>query len=183
MSINWNIPRSSLFYSTRNIFTATFNNPVLGKYSFNVSGNENVQILELKKNSVYLIERMSAGGNIPEETYFSAQEVNPELILKRSISRERIYPRPIPILNYVDGAEIVAWVISNKKTDFLTATFTGLLRQTALLNGETSISISINLSIYEISNTQFYSRFSGREGIQIGEQVSGGDLPSCDCNQ
>lgn len=180
MSINWNIPRSALFYPTKTIFTAVFNDPIPGKYSFNRAENTNVQLIELKKNSVYLIERMSAGGNIPEETYFSAQEINPELILKRSISKERVYPLPIPVLNFVDGAEIVAWVISNKKQDYLTATFTGLLRQTALLNGENSITISINLSIYEISNTDFYSKFSGREGSQIGSQVSSGDIPGCE---
>lgn len=179
MSISWTIPRSSQFIPTKNIFTATFNNPVLGKYSFDVPANKNVELIEMKKNAVYLIERLSVGGNVGEEEYFSALEIPPELILKKSISEERVYPRPIPVLNYCDGAEVVAWVLSAKRKDYLTCTISGLLRQTAVLNGVPSISLSISFSIYEITNTNFYARFAGREGIKVGEQVSGGPLPDC----
>lgn len=179
MSINWTIPRSSQFIPTKNIFTANFNNPIIGKYSFDVPANKNIELIEMKKNSVYLIERLSVGGNIGEEDYFSALEIPPELILKKSISGERVYPRPIPVLNYCDGAEVVAWVLSAKMKDVLTCTLSGLLRQTAALNGVIAINLSVSFSIYEITNTKFYARFSGREGPKVGEQVSGGTVPDC----
>jgi hypothetical protein len=183
MSINFDIPRSSIFHSSNNIFTANFNNPEIGKYSFLIPQNTDQPVIELKKNAVYLIERISIGGDIGEEIYFQSLEIVPELILKRSISKERIYPKPLPVLNYADGSEITAWIISNKKNDILTITMNGLLRQTALLNGVLSIKISASLSIYEITNTSFFNRFSGREGDDIGKQVSSGDIDIVDCSK
>jgi hypothetical protein len=179
MSVNWTIPKSSVFISTKNIVIANFNIPVVGKYSFDVPANRNIPIVEMKKNSVYLIERLSIGGNVGEEEYFSALENAPELIIKKSISNERVYPRPLPVLNYADGAEVVAWVASNKKDDILVFDCVGLLRQTAVLNGVPSISLSVSFGLYEISNTEFYKRFTGREGVAVGRQVGGGSLPTC----
>jgi hypothetical protein len=179
MSISWNIPKNSQFVPINTIFTAQFNIPIAGKYSFSIPANSDRQLIEMKKNSVYLIERISIGGTIGEENYFSALDVVPEFILKKSISGERIYPKPLPIVNYCDGAEIVAWVLSAKSGDFLTGTLQGSLIQTAELNGLSEIKISIALTVYEITNTAFYSRFIDREGLSIGKQVTGGDYPDC----
>jgi hypothetical protein len=173
MSIGYTIPHSSFYHPTSNIFTAVFNNPTLGKYNFDNANNKNVPIIELTPGSVYLIERISLAGSIAQEAYLQSIETIPIIRLKRGKSQEIIYKRDIPIVNYIDNQEMVAWIYSQKSGDFLTADVYGILTQIAETIEVTEIKININLSIYQIRDQQFINKFLGAIGSEAGNQVTG----------
>jgi len=182
MSITYQIPHSAKYYSTSNTFTAAFNVPVLGKYSFsNVAGNELQSVIQMPYNSVLLIERCTIGGNISEGNFLDAINTLPQFTLYRRIDNQIVYPRSQPVNNYVDNKEIVAWVFAEKQQkgfagpvvpDELLITFTGLLDQTAALVGVTTIKIFVNFAIYIIQDTRFYKQFRDKIGGDVGKQVS-----------
>jgi len=173
MSISYTIPHSSFYHPTSNIFTAVFNVPTLGKYNFDIPANKNVPILELTPGSVYLIERISLAGSIPQENYLSSIFTIPIIRLKRGKSQEIIYKRDIPIVNYIDNQDIVAWIYSQKSKDWLTADIYGILNQIAETVEITEIKLNINFSIYQIRDQQFINKFLGTIGENAGNQVTG----------
>ena len=180
MSISYQIPKDARFITTANVFNATFNNPTIGKYDFDIDSNKNLIVVPMQKRTIYLIERISVGGNISEELYLDAVNlsqvplINPEMILKYSIKKERLYKQPFPILNYIDNKEITAWAFSEKGNNNLTMDFRALLNQTPALVGVAQVKIAINLSMYAIDNVQFYQRFRGELAKNVGMQVIGG---------
>jgi hypothetical protein len=179
MSINNPIPSDSEYIQPSSKFTANFNVPVLGKYSFNVAGNTNIVVLPLQLNTIYLIERISIAGDIPEDRYLEAMDnslpvnSNPFLSLKYSIGTEHLHKFPLPVLNYTDDQELVIWCFTEKKNCNLIATFTGLLMQTAYLVGKSSINIVVSFSMYAISNTEFTKSFRGLVNKNIGKSLRG----------
>lgn len=179
MSINNSIPSDSEYIQTSNKFSATFNVPVLGKYYFNVAANTDVVILPLQLNTIYLIERLSVAGDIPEERYLESLDntaptnMNPFLSLKYSIGTEHLHKFPMPVLNYTDDQGLVVWCFTEKKNCSLIATFTGLLTQTPYLVGKAQINIVVSFSMYAISNTEFYKRFRGLVNKGIGRNLRG----------
>ena len=173
MSIQYEIPHSSLFQPTNNIFTARFNIPTPGKYDFNQAVNKNVEIMELETGSVYLIERISLAGSISQESYLESIEIMPILRLKLQRSGEIVYKRDIPLVNYSDNTDIVTWIYSHKAREKLTADVYGLLIQIPDTVEQTEIKLNINLSCYQIRDSQFTNRFFGATGTRTGEQVSG----------
>ena len=79
----------------------------------------------------------------------------------------------MPIVNYIDDQDVIAWVKSEKGGDRLIATFTGLLDQTAALVGVTEVKIHVSYSIYAIDSTVFEAKFRGDLSDQVGNQVIG----------
>lgn len=173
MSISYQIPHTSHYFTKTNIFTATFNIPTVGKYDFGIAGNAGINITELQKNKVYLIDRVSIGGNISEANYLDAIDVLPEFRLKKLIKNENVYFLPYSIVNYLDDSNITAWVLSEKGGDILRIDLTGLLNQTADLIGVTTIKLHVTFSIFIISSTVFYAKFRDSLSDQTGDQVSG----------
>src|SRR5574343_288405 len=96
----YQIPQQARYIPTSTIFTATFNNPTIGRYDFNVAGNQNILVEQLKPNVVYLIEKYSIGGNISELDYLGSIVDFPLLTIKRSVSSQIVYQKPIPLTNY-----------------------------------------------------------------------------------
>lgn len=169
----YQIPHTSRYIETSNIFVANFNVPLLGGYDFKIPANTGVKILDLITNTVYLIERVSIGGNISEENYLDAISVIPKINLRKKISNEIVYKFPFPVSNYYDDKSITAWVISEKSGDELIADFTGQLNQTAALVGKSVIDINVSYSIYAIESTEFYRKFRDVLSGQVGAQVTG----------
>lgn len=171
MSINYQIPTQSRYIPTSTIFQAVFNAITPARYDFtNTPGNQNVNVLLLQPGTVYLIERMNAGGNLSEEQFLESIDSFPELAIRRSASRgEGVYNRSIPITNYFDGMECAAWVFTDKKDDWLTLSFSGLLRQLPSMVGILTAKIQISLSIFAIESAYFNGSFRDGLGKSIGQ--------------
>lgn len=173
MSINYQIPTQSRYIPTSTVFSAVFNaNPLNpGKYDFSYSaaGNADVEVLTLQQGTIYLIERISAGGNITEQEYLAAISTFPSLSIKRKIKKEMVYMRPIPINNYFDGQEAGCWIHSDKNRDVLTLTFDGVLDQTAALVGVATVRIQISLNIFAVDSAYFNGSFRDDQARSIGQ--------------
>lgn len=169
MAIIYQIPQQSRYISTTTIFTAQFNNPTIGRYDFDVPGNQNIQVEELKPGTVYLIERLSIGGNIAEGTYLESIVTLPLLTIKRSISSQIVYKRPFPVVNYADGIEAAAWIHSDKSGDFLTLSLIGLLTQVPSMVGIADVKIQISLSLYAIDSAFWNTSYRDAQNISIGQ--------------
>ncbi len=171
MSISFQIPTQSRFISTSTIFTAQYNVPTPGRYDFNVPGNQNVNVIELLPGVVYLIERISTGGTLGENLFLESIDLFPQLTIRRSLSSQIVYQRPIPIVNYADGIESSAWIISDLgSADNLTLSLTGSLIQLPAMVGIGSIRIQVGLSIYAIDSAYYNTSFRDVQNISIGQR-------------
>jgi len=167
------IPHSARFIPTTNIFTATFNAPTVGAYNFGIAANANQVVTRLLPGSVYLIDRISIGGDISEGSFLDAIETLPQLTLRKSQTKEIVYEKSLPIVQYIDDQDVIAWVETKKSDEDLTVDLTGLLDQTADLVGEVDIKIFVSYSIYAIESSVFEFWFRTVLSNQTGEQVRG----------
>lgn len=170
MSIIYQIPQQSRFIPTSTVFSATFNAITPGRYDFSGAPNQNVNVTELKPNVVYLIERLSIGGNIAETEFLTAINQFPLLTIKRSVSAEIVYQRPFPIVNFADGIECAAWIHSDKQNDFLTFSLTGLFNQTPAMIGLNDLKIQVTASIYAIDSSYYNAAYRDVQNISIGQR-------------
>ena len=175
MTVQYEVPKNARFISTTNIFTATFNNPTVGVYNFEIPDQSNNQVVltPLLLNTVYLLGRISIGADIPEGDFLDAINTIPQLTLRKSIANEIVYQRPLPIVTYVDDQELIAWVDNKKANNSLKLEVTGILNQTAALVGKVTIKIHVNYLIYAIENTVFYSKYLGEDSEYIGDKLTG----------
>lgn len=174
MGVTYQIPHTARFIPTTNIFNALFNVPTIGKYNFETAANTGLHVLDLKRGTTYLIDRISIGGNITEGVYLDSIDSLPELILKRKKSGEIVYKTSFPVVNYVDDQDLIGWVKSEKGGDSLIVDMKGILNQTAALVGVLSVRIHVSYSIYAIDSTVFEAKFRGVLSPRVGEQVIGG---------
>ena len=160
MSVFWRIPHQTRFLTPAMEFTALFNNPVLGAYSFQRAANQNRVVIELQPNSIYLIEQINIGGTVDELIYLNALSTVPRIEMKYGITRESVYTHPLFILQYYRSREIPSFIKSDKGGDALTMDiFTGELAQTADLVGIPSITLYVTLSIYQIDERGYNEGF------------------------
>lgn len=157
MPPQFTIPRSSRFWQVSASFQAEFNavNGVptgSGQYDFGQTVNESVLLMPVatRKNTVYWFDVWNVGGDIGETDYLDAIATVPTARLERKFSRESIYSRPLPVVNYVDNQIITAWFKDEKGNDEIRMTFLGLLNQTANLVGVQFINIFVSMNIYAI---------------------------------
>lgn len=170
MSIIYQIPQQSRYIPTSTVFSTTFNLLTPGRYNFAEAGNQNINVLELKPNVVYLIERLSIGANIAETEFLTAIETFPLLTIKRSVSSEIVYQRAFPIVNFADGIECAAWIHSDKQNDFLTFSMSGIFLQTPAMIGLLNLKIQVTASIYAIDSTYYNAAYRDVQGISIGQR-------------
>jgi hypothetical protein len=162
MSLIFQIPKQSRFIQTVNVFPAAFNVP-LGQYGFALPLPIVPQVvLKLNTNSIYVIDRVNVGADIPENDYAENIDVLPRAALSFYIEGQRVYPLPLPLVNYVDNQECLAWVWSDKGGDQLMLSMTeGVLNQSSALVGRATIKMYISFNIYEISDNNFIQQFKG----------------------
>lgn len=171
MSISYQIPTQSRFISTSTIFTAQFNVPTPGRYDFNVPANQNISVIELLPGVVYLIERISTGGTLGENLFLESIDLFPELVIRRSLSGEIVYQRPIPIVNYADGIECSAWIFSDLgNLDNITLSLSGSLVQLPAMVGIGEVRLQVGLSIYGIDSAYYNTSFRDVQNISIGQR-------------
>jgi len=171
MSIFFQIPQQSRYIATSTIFTASYNAPTPGRYDFDVPTNQNLAVIELQPGVVYLLERYSSGGTLSENSFLESIDIFPELTIKRSLSGQIIYQRPIPIVNYADGIESSAWIFSDLgSNDFLTLSLSGSLKQLPVMVGIAEVKLQLGLSIYAIDSAYYNTAFRDVQNISIGQR-------------
>lgn len=171
MSVSYQIPPQSRFIPTANVFQATFNVPTPGVYDFtNNVLNQNVTIMKLKPNTVYIIDRISAGGNITEGQFLESISDFPLLYIKKKIGKENVYTKPIPITNFFDGSEASAWFHSDKLGNELQATFTGVLNQLPSMVGLATAKIQISLNVFAVDSNYWNISYRQQLSKTIGQR-------------
>lgn len=170
MGITYQIPQQARFIPTSTVFSAPFNVTIPGKYDFTGTvANQNVSVLTFQPNTVYLIERMSAGGNITEGQFLESISTFPSLYVKKQLGNRVVYEKPIPIANYFDGQEAAAYVISDKGGDQLLLTFEGVLNQLPSMIGIATVYIQISLNVFAIDSNFWNNSFRDRQAYSIGQ--------------
>lgn len=160
MGVHYTIPTSSRFVSASVIFTAVYNAITPGRYDFGLTpACQNVVALEMDQNVIYLIDRISVGGNIAENDYLASIDVFPRLTFKKSRSQQSIYQFPMPIVNYFDGQECSAWSKSDMKGEQLTLSLSGKCCQLPSMVGVTDLIICVSLNLFGVDNKDFNSAF------------------------
>ncbi len=148
-------------YFTQNVqFKATFNSPVIGKYSFsNVAANTAVTLFDINTTSVYLIGDMIVSGNIPISDYHDITEVLPSVRFGKAVTDEKMWAYPIPLARYTNGQEVDMFLWSEQGEDALTLSCTGLMGANANLVGVSEIILNVAFNIYEIGNQHWVQNF------------------------
>jgi hypothetical protein len=172
MSLVYQIPKTSHFISTSNTFTATFNVPTIGLYDFAVAGNVGQVVIPLNLNSVYLLNRITIGGTIPQEEYLFNIVTLPLLRLRYLKENQSIYRSPIPVVQFIDGMEAVAWLWTEQSRDSLIMDLDiGQLSQDAFLVGVATVRINVCLTIFECFDNGFVQEFKkSNSNSRIGAQ-------------
>lgn len=166
---------------TSNIFQANFNIPTPGQYDFADTpvaviargANQGQVIEQLFTGSVYLVDRISVGGNIFEGDYLESIATLPLLKLRLSQSGEIAYKKPLPMVNFIDDGDFKTWILTDKGDENLTADLTGVLNQTAAMVGVTFVRLNVSFTIYAVESTIFNIHFRDTLGIDIGSVLSG----------
>ena len=158
--LTYKIPKTSIFLQTVNVFGAVFNNPTAGIYDFVKPSNLANPVLKMETNRIYLINRITIGGTIPQEEYLFNIVQLPKMLLQFSIENQRVYSNSIPIVQFVDGMEAVTWFWTDKGDESLTMSIiAGQLSQDSFLVGTQEIKLNITMSIFEITDIGFCQDF------------------------
>jgi len=176
MSIPIQLPISAQVIPVSNVFTATFNTPTINRYDFAVAANTNQVILELERQSVYIIERMAFSMDIPEAVFQSSIDVTPRLSFTRRAPNQQEFQRAMPFVNYYKDYETYMFFNTTQSNDALRATFTGSLVQVPETVGLTEISAYVQLTIYKINDQPWVARYmEAKEALGDGLRFRGRD--------
>lgn len=172
MAINARIPSDARVRYPVARFRGLFN---AGQYNFNDPINENVNILEVNRQSIYLIERINFSATIDEGIWLSSQRgvedyPNFRLDFEKSLSQS-IYPEPVRALNYLDNAEQLIYFNSAKDGDILRLTFRGIIDQVAETVGLESIFAQVSFTLYQIDNVIWKNWFMRAKSEEFGSEL------------
>lgn len=160
------IPPSAKYLPVTIGFTALFNNPAVGQYSFDTALNRGVELLKYQSNSWYYLDVLSVGGTISELDFSNSIATQPTLILKKSITGERVYSRDLVIPKYSESRELSVFTNSDKGTalkypgapqvsDTLVADFECVLNQIPVTVGLAQISIGMVIAIFQMDEAGY----------------------------
>ena len=155
------IPHNAKYVPVSLIFTAQFNTPEIGRYSFDTTVNKGIELLKFQPNTWYFLDSMSIGGTISDEEYARSIYRLPSLTFKKSMTGERVYVRSITLPKYSENRELTVFVNSDKavggtpstvatKSDTLIADLEGSLNQIPETVGQSFISLNLAISIFQI---------------------------------
>ena len=175
MALSIQLPIQAIHYvPTVNIFQGTFNTPAAGKYSFNITANQNTVIMPLEINSMYLIERMFISGNIPAEDYLSSMDFDfgteqiPSIRIKTKLNAVQSHTVKIPIVQFTENREAPILVHTDKKDDQLLMSMSGQLKQIDNTVGIDPVIICIGLSIYQFNEKSMNEGLRTAMSAQFG---------------
>ena len=167
MAIIKDIPKDSRFIQSVNTFVATFNAPTLGAYDWNVAANTGQVVIDLRKQSVFLLEKLSFSATVAEGDFLEAVTTVPTIRLRRRLDQQNVFYKPIPIVSYVDGNDAIQYVwtrTQDNNPDDLIIDFRGVLTQTAALVGIVTITAQVTFNFYEIVNSAWLKQFRAAYG-------------------
>jgi len=163
--ISSQIPHNAIYLPVSLIFTAQFNNPAIGRYSFNTAANRGRELLKFQPNTWYFLDAMSVGGTISEPEYCQSIYEIPTLVLKKSITGERVYTRALTIPKYSENRELTVFTNSKKGSpripggiqneDTLVADLEGILNQIPATVGQATISLNFAISIFQVDEKEY----------------------------
>jgi len=169
MSIYYQIPPQSRMVNTSTIFSAVFNAVTPGRYDFTgTTACQNVDVFKTIPGTMYLIERMNAGGNVSEDDFLSSIITFPLIALRKKKSGESILSGNVPVTNYFKGLETATWFYSDKQDDYLTLSLSGLFCQTPAMVGLSPLQVQISMVIFAIESSYFNKFFRDQLRPSIG---------------
>lgn len=137
-----------------------------GIYDFNIPINQNVNFLQLRGQSVYVIDKFSFSAALPEGDWLSSTDV-PVLqfptfsLRKETMEGNNIYMEPIPALNYIDNGDTLLYFRAKQDLEFLQITFNGQLIQVPNTVGIPQLTTQVSALIYEVSYSDWTIFFEG----------------------
>jgi hypothetical protein len=157
------IPQSAKYVPVSLKFTALFNTPLVGGYSFETSVNKGIELLKFQQNAWYFLDIISVGGTISELDYCNSIRDIPTLILRKAITGERVYTRPLTIPKYSETRELSVFCNSDKgyasaaqdNSDRLVADLDGSLNQIAATVGLSEISLLMSIAIFQMDEAGY----------------------------
>lgn len=181
MSISLHLPPATIPIQTETRFEANFNAPTVNRYDFNTSANTGVEVLELFRGSIYVLERINFSLDIDEADFkksIPTDQTNvevPTLSLRHFKRNQQIWQKPIPFINYVDNLEIVSYVLAAESNDKVIANFRGQLVQVAGTTGDATITAQVQLNWYQVTDTGWYQKFlDTKSQLNLGEHLMRG---------
>lgn len=155
------IPASAKYIPVSAVFTGIFNTPAIGQYSFNTPGNQGIELLKYQSNSWYYLDVLTIGGTISSLDFSNSIASPFSLVLRKSITGERVYSRDIGIPLYSESRELSVFTNSDKgsdpkypggpqRSDILVADLGGILNQISSTVGIAQISLSLVIAIFQM---------------------------------
>lgn len=146
------ISKTGLPIETSNIFAGTFNVPTLGVYDFGVPANTDQIVIPLDRRFIYLIDMVSFSASIAEGVYLESIATPPQMTFRFTSAPYRIYPFPLPGINYKDGLNWSFFFQTTQANDNLLISMTGILNQVAATVGIPVINCYASFVIYQEEN-------------------------------
>lgn len=155
--ITYTLPRRIRYVPASALFTATFNTTTPGAYDFNNSSA--IFIEKLTANTLYMIDSFSVAGNVASEDYLSSLSTTPLFYLQKTIDNENIFDGPIQIQNFFGDKQIVHFFKTGQNNCGIKATIDGILNQIPAFVGLPTITLSVDLSLHAIDDSDFEKNY------------------------
>lgn len=116
--------------------------------------------VELNADSLYVLQNIGFGANIPEADYQDSMQAGiPTINFVSSASRTTLLRQAIPLPRYLESADLVASWMPRGKPNFLQAQLVANLTQTANLAAVAQVSFFVTLSVYEVTDKQYVKAY------------------------
>lgn len=138
------------------------------EYVFNVQS----PIFELKKNTVYILERMSVAGDIDEQLFLSSVTDPIEIDFRYSNSKNMVYNHPIPILKYSDDKNIRSYIQTATDTDLIFKA-RGRCKQIEEFIGKESIKLFFSFELFAIDSSEYNKNYMQALDTNAGNFLRG----------
>jgi hypothetical protein len=137
-------------------FAAPFD---LGQYDFGQAANQNVRLMALQPNTLYLIAGISFFANVKESDWLESMDTQanfPNFRLHKEFeSSDSIYPEPVQCVNYMDGVEQLVYFRTLRDSDNLLISFNGVINQVEGMVGADPVLAEVNFTMYQVTNQEF----------------------------
>jgi len=159
--MNLTIPLSSIFRPVVNLFTATFNSPTPGVYDWAVAANTDQAVMTLTGHNLYYLALMNFSATVDEASYLENIATAPRVQFRSGQNKAALFGGSYPLAKFLTNNAIGAFFSSPQKSDTLTATFTGVLNQSASLISFPTITAALAMNVFEITDRKFIDEFHG----------------------
>lgn len=156
--VTWKIPYKSFYFPVTRIFSAQFNVPTVGKYDFNIAANQKLEFFKIYDDKIYLIDRVFINADIGSDVYNFSISTAPELQFYLGVSDQFLLKYPYSIME-TEQQNIGLFLYTDQRSDRFLVTMRGVFNQVAETIGQNIIRLFVTLGVFEITDTNFVSRF------------------------